>query len=69
MDRMIASIDALADAIMLATTTVNEAAERLARVAELSSYFLGTQRVKHRHPRHKQIERARAMMERGQKGK
>jgi hypothetical protein len=44
-----------------------EVSDSVARFVKVFTTWPG--KVKPRHPRHKQIERARAMMERGQKGK
>ena len=64
-------IDAVAEAlagIMWAFgSTAAEASDGMARFVKALAACRG--KVKHRHPRHKQIEIARAMMERRQKGK
>lgn len=71
MDNRNDDIDALAYALAGIMrdfgNTVVEVSDSVMRFVKVFAACRG--KVKPRHPRHKQIERARAMMERGQKGK
>ena len=62
-------IDATARMIAQAGISCEEAAELFAKLGRAMNVIIDRWKVKHRHIRYKQIERVRAMMERGQKGK
>ena len=62
-------IEAVARNMALAGISFAEGAEAAVKLSKAMSVFLGMPKIKRRHTRYKQIERARAMMERGQKGK
>lgn len=66
-DSIDAAAEALAGIMWAFGSTTAELIDGMARFAKALIAYRG--KVKHRHPRHKQIERARAMMECGQKGK
>lgn len=62
-------IEAVARNMALAGISFAEVAEAAVKLSKALSVFLGRPKIKRRYTRYKQIERARAMMERGQKGK
>ena len=62
-------IEAAARNMALAGVSFAEAVKAFAEFSKAMSVILGRPKIKRRHTRYKQIERARAMMERGQKGK
>ena len=63
------SIEATARMMAQAGISCAEAAALFAKLGRVMNAIIGQWKVKHRHIRYKQIERARAMMERGQKGR
>lgn len=62
-------IEAAARQMALAGISFAEAVDAFTKFSQEIRFVIGRLKVKRFHTRHKQIERARTMMERGQKGK